>query len=131
MRRTQHAVSTVLPSVGITNGLRKVAIRVSPSGKLVTSPSCTHDRYPFPSPRVTDERRKRAIGTASTIAAIPLNRIPIFAKKPRRESVSSADEAITGLVDIFISPNAATDSKQNKADQGSARGAMLTMPPRR
>src|SRR5580704_12712247 len=120
MRRTQHAVSTVFPSVGITKGLRKVAIRVSPSGKLVTSPRCTHDRYPFPWPRATEERRKRTIGTASTIAANPLNRIPSFMKKPRRESVSTVDGAITGLVVIFISPSAADNSKRNKADQGSA-----------
>src|ERR1700675_2055937 len=113
MRLTQHAVSTVLPSVGITNGLRNVAIRVSPSGKLVTSPRRTHDRYPFPSPRVTDERRKRAIGTVSTIAANPLNRIPSFMKKPRRESVLSVDGAITGLVVIFISPSGAQNSKRN------------------
>src|SRR5258706_15054082 len=131
MRRTQHAVSTVLPSVGITKGLRKAAIRVSPSGKLVTSPRCTHDRYPFPWPRATDERRKRKIGTASTIAANPLNRIPSFMKKPRRESVSSLGCAITGLVDIFISPSAANNgaayySKRNKADRGSARDAMPT-----
>src|SRR5271170_7454021 len=111
MRRTQHAVSTVFPSVGITNGLRKVAIRVWPSGKVVTSPRGTHDRYPFPWPRVTEERRKPTIGTASTIAANPLNRIPSFMKNPRRDSVLSLDGAITGVVDIFISPNAAHDSK--------------------
>src|SRR5258706_6318230 len=129
MRRTQHAVSTVLPSVGITKGLRKAAIRVSPSGKLVTSPRRTHDRYPFPWPRATDERRKRKIGTASTIAANPLNKIPSFMKKPRRESVSSVDGASTGFVVIFISPSVAHKSKRNKADQGSARGAMLTRQP--
>src|SRR5277367_2267459 len=100
MRRTQHAVFTVFPSVGITNGLRKVAIRVSPGGKLVTSPRRTHDKYPFPWPRVTDERRKPAIGTATTIAANPLNRIPILMKKPRRESVPSVDDGVTGLVVI-------------------------------
>src|ERR1700745_2193617 len=38
MRRTQQAVSAVLPSVGITYGLRKVASRVSASGN---SPSVT------------------------------------------------------------------------------------------
>ncbi len=42
--RTQHAVSTVLPSVGITYGFRKVASRVSPSGNSLTEPSDTHDR---------------------------------------------------------------------------------------
>src|ERR1700688_1747295 len=94
-RRTQHAVSTVFPSVGITNGLRKVAIRVSPSGKLVTSPRRTHDRYPFPRPRDIDKRRKPTIGTATTIAANALNRIPSFIKKPRREIALSVDGAIT------------------------------------
>src|SRR6202795_3009838 len=129
MRLTQHAVSTVFPSVGITNGLRKVAIRVSPSGKLVTSPRRTHERYPFPWPRETDERRKPTIGTASTIAANPLNRIPSFMKKPRRESVSSVDGAIPGLVVILISPCAAHSTKWDKADRGSSRGAMPTRQP--
>src|SRR5271163_4358009 len=134
MRRTQHAVSTVFPSVGITNGLQKVAILVWPSGKLATSPRRTHDRYPFPCPRATDERRKRTIGTATTIAANPLNRIPSFMKKPRRESLASVDGAFTGLVVIFVSPSVPDDRaphsgsarhlKRNKADQGSARDAM-------
>src|ERR1700731_587931 len=123
MRRTQHAVSSVFPSVGIVNGLRNVAIRVSPVGKLLTFPSGTHERYPFSRPRVMEERRKRASGTAKTIAAIPLNRIPSFIKNPRREIVASVDGAITGFVDIFISPGAAHNSKRNKAGRGSARGA--------
>src|ERR1700751_2234351 len=63
-------------------------------------PSGTHERYAFARPRVTEEERNRAIGTANTIAANPLNRIPSFMKKPRRETVVSVDEAITGLLDI-------------------------------
>src|SRR5271168_168972 len=102
MRRTQHAVSTVFPSVGMTRGLRKVAIRVSPSGKLPTSPRRTHERYPFSRPRVIEEKRKRAIGRANTIAANPLNRIPSFMKNPRRERLASAGGAVTGLVDILF-----------------------------
>src|SRR6476660_2178677 len=129
MRRTQHAVSTVFPSVGITKGLRNVAIRVSPSGKLPTFPSGTHERYPFVRPRVIEEKRKRTIGTAKTIAANPLNRIPSFMKNPRREIVASVDGSTTGFVDIFISPGAAHNSKRNRADQDSAHGEMLTRQP--
>src|SRR5580693_8995917 len=102
MRRTQHAVSTVFPSVGMTRGLRKVAIRVSPSGKLLTFPSGTQERYPFPRPRVMEETRKRATGRANTIAANPLNRIPSFIKNPRRERLASAGGAVAVLVDIFF-----------------------------
>src|ERR1700733_6511896 len=97
MRRTQHAVSTVFPSVGMTRGLRKVAIRVSPSGKLLTFPSGTQERYPFPRPRVMEEKRKRATGRANTIAATPLNRIPSFMKNPRRERLA----AVGGAVSVF------------------------------
>src|ERR1700722_2063642 len=102
MRRTQHAVSTVFPSVGMTKGLRRVAIRVSPSGKLLTFPSGTQERYPFPRPRVMEEKRKRATGRANTMAANPLNRIPIFMKNPRRERSGLADGAISGFVDILF-----------------------------
>src|SRR5580693_8095794 len=102
MRRTQHAVSTVFPSVGMTRGLRKVAIRVSPSGKLLTFPSGTQERYPFPRPRVMEEKRKRATGSANTIAANPLNRIPSFMKKPRRERDASTGGAISVFVDILF-----------------------------
>src|SRR6202044_129456 len=104
MRRTQHAVSTVLPSVGMTRGLRKVAIRVSPSGKLPTSPRRTHKRNTFSGPRVIEEKRKRAIGRANTIAANPLNRIPSFMKNPRRERLASAGLAVSVFVAILISP---------------------------
>src|ERR1700735_1590371 len=102
MRRTQHAVSTVFPSVGMTKGLRKVAIRVSPSGKLLTFPSGTQERYPFPRPRVMEEKRKRATGRTNTSAANPLNRIPSFMKNPRRESESSAGGVVTVFVDILF-----------------------------
>src|ERR1700734_4400941 len=102
MRRTQHAVSTVFPSVGMTRGLRKVAIRVSPSGKLLTFPSGTQERYPFPRPRVMEEKRKRATGRANTIAANPLNRIPSFMKNPRRESEASAGGGGKVFVDILF-----------------------------
>src|SRR5215510_15760080 len=100
MRRTQQAVSAVWPSVGITYGFRKVASRVSPSGKSLTFPSGTHERYPFERPRVSDEKRNPTTGTATTAAASPLNRIPNFMKKPRREIVASVDGAGIGLVAI-------------------------------
>src|ERR1700733_11785733 len=88
-RRTQHAVSTVLPSVGVTKGLRNVASRVSPSGKSFIGPSGTHERYPFARPREIEDRRKPAMGTASAVATNPLNRIPTFMNRPRREIVFS------------------------------------------
>src|ERR1700683_2856738 len=102
MRRTQHAVSTVFPSVGMTKGLRNVAIRVSPSGKLAMSPSRTHERKPFPRPRVREEKRKPATGSANTIAANPLNRIPSFMKNPRREREASAGGVVSVFVDILF-----------------------------
>src|SRR5580693_1007226 len=128
MRRTQHAVSTVFPSVGMTRGLRKVAIRVSPSGKLLTFPSGTQERYPFPRPRVMEEKRKRATGRANTIAANPLNRIPSFMKNPRRERLESAGGVVSVFVDIFFSvtfPRVAPStvahrSQRNKAALDSA-----------
>src|SRR5579864_6117531 len=100
MCRTQHAVSAVVPSVGITYGLRNVARRVSPSGKSATFPSCTHERYPLARPRVIEEKRNPTIGTATTAAASALNRIPNFMKNPRRDMAVSLDGARTGLVDI-------------------------------
>src|ERR1700722_6376406 len=102
MRRTQHAVATVFPSVGMTKGLRKVAIRVSPSGKLLTFPSGTQERYPFPRPRVMEEKRKRATGRANTSAASPLNRIPSFMRKPRRERLAPAGGGVSVFVDILF-----------------------------
>src|SRR5580704_16128073 len=90
-RRTQHAVSTVLPSVGITLGLRKVANRVSPSGNSFTEPRGTQARYAFARPRVIEESTNRTIGTAIAVATIPLNRIPNFMRRPRRERVVSFD----------------------------------------
>src|SRR5580692_7604154 len=90
-RRTQHAVSIVLPSVGVTYGFRNVASRVSPSGNSLTDPTDTQERYAFARPRVIEDRRKRTIGTASAVATTPLNRIPIFMNSPRRESVFSFD----------------------------------------
>src|SRR5262249_24468075 len=91
MRLTQHAVSTVLPSVGITYGFRKVASRVSPSGNSLTLPSGTQERYASARPRVIDERRYCTIGTANVVATNPLTNIPILVKNPRRESVVSFD----------------------------------------
>src|SRR6202166_517699 len=88
-RRTQHAVSTVLPSVGVTKGLRNVASRVSPSGKSFIAPSGTHERYAFARPRVIEDRRNFNMGTASAVGTNPLNRIPIFMNRPRREIVFS------------------------------------------
>src|SRR6185295_8197350 len=84
IRLTQHAASAVLPSVGITNGLRNVASRVSPSGNSLTRPSGTHAVYAFSRLIVTDESRKRTIGTASVAATTPLNTSPSFMKRPRR-----------------------------------------------
>src|SRR5580658_331586 len=86
----------------MTRGLRKVAIRVSPSGKSPTSPRRTHERYPFSRPRVIEEKRKRAIGRANMIAAAPLNRIPSFMKNPRRERLASAGLAVSVFVDILF-----------------------------
>src|SRR5215468_9439562 len=90
-RRTQHAVSAVLPSVGVTYGFRKVTSRVSPSGNWLTGPSGTQDRYALARPRVTDERRYCTIGTANAVPTRPLNRIPIFMKNPRRVDIVSFD----------------------------------------
>src|ERR1700724_2207998 len=91
MRLTQHAVSAVLPSVGVTYGFRNVARRVSPSGNWLTEPSDTHERYPFARPRIIGDKRNRTIGTASAVATKPLTRIPIFIISARREIVSSID----------------------------------------
>src|ERR1700722_1859287 len=90
-RRTQHAVSTVLPSVGITLGFRNVASRVSPSGNSLTDPRGTHDRYALERPRVIEDRTNPTMGTASADATKPLKRIPNFINSPRRESVFSFD----------------------------------------
>src|SRR6185295_5155001 len=48
-------------------------------------------RYAFDRPRVTAERRYSTIGTASTVPTIPLNRIPTFMKRPRRDINVSFD----------------------------------------
>src|ERR1700730_1633574 len=90
-RRTQHAVSTVFPSVGITFGFRNVASRVSPSGNSLTDPRGTHDRYAFERPRVIEDRTNPTTGTARADATKPLKRIPNFMNSPRRESVFSFD----------------------------------------
>src|SRR5215469_16309790 len=102
-RRTQHAVSTVLPSVGVTYGLRNVASRVSPSGKSFIGPSGTHERYAFARPRVMEDRRKPTMGTARAVATNPLNSIPIFMKKPRRDSVFSFDIFILLMLGVIRS----------------------------
>src|SRR5271165_3222651 len=87
--RTQQAVSTVFPSVGVTNGLRNVARRVSPSGKSPTGPSGTHDKYPLARPRVIEDSTKRTMGTAKPRATSPLNKIPNFISRLRRVMVAS------------------------------------------
>src|SRR5580692_9153178 len=102
MRRTQHAVSTVFPSVGMTSGLRKVAIRVSPSGKISIVPKPTQERYPRSRLREMEEKRKRAIGRANTSPANPLNRIPSFMKNPRREIEASAGGVLSVLIGILF-----------------------------
>src|SRR4029453_14154232 len=84
IRRPQHAVSAAWPSVGVTYGLRNIASRVSPSGKSVTAPSVTQERYPFARLRVPEEKRNCPIGTANAAPTNPLNRIPSFMKSPRR-----------------------------------------------
>src|ERR1700728_4815279 len=75
-----------------------------------------------------EEKRKRATGTANTIAAKPLNRIPSFMKNPRRERLASAGGTVTGLVDILISPiispGVARSLKWNKAAPDSAHAGM-------
>src|SRR5215470_3044595 len=88
-RRTQHAVSTVLPSVGMTRGFRKVANLVSPSGNSLTRPRGTQARYAFERPRVTEDRRYLPIGTARAAATTPLKRTPSFINSPRREGKDS------------------------------------------
>src|ERR1700730_2473268 len=90
-RRTQHAVSTVFPSVGITFGFRNVASRVSPSGNSRTDPRGTHDRYALHHQRLIEDRTNPPTGTASADATKPLKRIPNFMNSPRRESVFSFD----------------------------------------
>src|SRR6185295_11976352 len=75
IRRTQEAVPAVWPSVGVTNGLRNVTSRVSPSGNWLIGPRGTQERYALARPRVTEERRNRVIGTASAAPTSPLNRI--------------------------------------------------------
>src|ERR1700686_4710991 len=49
-----------------------------------------------------EEKRKRATGTASTIAANPLNRIPSFMKNPRRERLGAAGGVVAVFVDILF-----------------------------
>ena len=68
-RRTQQAVSAVLPSVGITI---RIAERRQPRLAFREFADAA-ERHPrrgsrSPRPRVTDERRKRTIGTASAAA---------------------------------------------------------------
>src|SRR4029077_6276013 len=88
-RRTQHAVSAVLPSVGVTWGFRNVARRVSPSGNSLTRPRETPDREAPARPRVTHERTNPTMGTARADATNPLKRIPNFMNSPRREMLFS------------------------------------------
>src|SRR5262244_3163532 len=99
MRRTQQAVSAVLPSVGVTYGLRNVASRVSPSGNSLTRPTETQDKYAPARPRVSEESRNRTTGTARAIATNPLKMIPNLMKSPRREMFSSV---ITQLLVLGI-----------------------------
>src|SRR5262252_4659395 len=126
-RRTQQAVSAVLPSVGMTYGFRNVASRVSPSGNSLTFPSGTQERYPFARPRVIEEKRNPTIGTATTLAARALNAIPNFIKNPRREIVVSVEGVTAGFVAIVLTPSVERFSRQNKVDRGSEPGEMLAM----
>src|SRR5215467_15350895 len=130
-RRTQQAVSAVLPSVSMTYGFRNVASRVSPSGNSLTFPSGTQERYPFARPRVIEEKRNPTIGTATTLAARALNKIPNFMKNPRRETVASVDGASAGFVAIVLTPSVARYSRQNKVDRGSGPGETPAMQLRR
>src|SRR5262252_5374566 len=130
-RRTQQAVSAVLPSVGMTYGFRNVASRVSPSGNSLTFPSSTQERYPFARPRAIEEKRNPTIGTATTLAAKALNTIPNFMKNPRREIVASVvalfGGASAGFVAIVLTPSVARYSRQNKVDRGSEPGEKSAM----
>src|SRR5580692_12789319 len=49
-----------------------------------------------------EERRKHATGSANTIAANPLNRIPSFMKNARREREASAGGVVAVFVDILF-----------------------------
>src|ERR1700683_4327805 len=49
-----------------------------------------------------EEKRKRDTGSANTIAANPLNRIPSFMKNPRRERLVSVGVVVSVFVDILF-----------------------------
>src|ERR1700722_8732666 len=49
-----------------------------------------------------EDKRKRATGRATMIAANPLNTIPIFMKNPRRERLASAGGAVSPFGDILF-----------------------------
>ncbi len=57
MLRTQQETFAVSPSEGVTTGLRKVAKRVSPIGKLDAGPSGTQESYPGRRSRIFGEKR--------------------------------------------------------------------------
>src|SRR5439155_9769345 len=57
MLRTQQETFAVSPSEGDSIGLRKVAKRVSPVGKLDTGPSGTQETYPRRRSRIFGEKR--------------------------------------------------------------------------
>ena len=57
MLRTQQETFAVSPSEGDSTGLRKVAKRVSPVGKLDTGPSGTQESYPGRRSRIFGEKR--------------------------------------------------------------------------
>src|SRR5215472_7404120 len=126
-RRTQQAVSAVLPSVGMTYGFRNVASRVWPSGNSLIFPSGTQERYPFARPRVIEEKRNPTIGTATTLAARAFNTIPNFIKNPRREIVASVEGASAGFVASVLTPSVARYSRQDKVDRGSEPGETSAM----
>src|SRR5215467_2259036 len=131
-RRTQQAVSDVLPSVGMTYGFLNVASRVSPSGNSLTFPRGTQERYPLVRPRVTEEKRNPTIGTATTLAARALNKIPNFRKNPRREIVASIVSVFGGaraalVAIVVLAPNVARYSRRNKVDRDSGLGETQAM----
>jgi len=61
----------------------------------------TQARYEFARPPVTEESRNRTIGTAIAVATMPLNRIPNFMKRLRRERVVSLSFDIEKLLMVL------------------------------
>src|SRR5262249_62037978 len=80
-RRTQQGMSAVLPSEGLTTGLRNATIRVSPTGNWLSGPSEIQSSA-LAGLRVGD-LRYLTTGTASTAATTPLKMSPMRANAER------------------------------------------------